>query len=50
MPAVKKIKERTNKIIQNYAHDYRNMEMTQLELMDMLTDFLEEVQNADNAR
>jgi hypothetical protein len=38
-------KERTNKIIQNYAHNYRDMKMTQLELMDMLTVFLAEVLN-----
>lgn len=44
MPTGKK--EKINKIIQNYAHDYRDMEMTQLELMDMLSNFLEEVENA----
>jgi len=32
------------KIIQNYAHDYRMMSMTELELSKLLTHFLKEIQ------
>jgi hypothetical protein len=37
-------KEKINEIQQNYAHDYRDMAMSEMELLDMLTNFLEEVQ------
>lgn len=38
--------ESINKIIQNYAHDYRDMAMTEIELLDMLSNFYKEANEA----
>lgn len=38
--------EEVNRIIQAYAHDFRDMKMSQVELQDMLSDFLEAVEKS----
>lgn len=40
----KTMKERTLKIIKFYAHDYRDMKMSEIDLEDMLKGFLESIE------